>query len=87
MDFDGVHRQKEVGMAVTGRTGADGWYKALKRQSIIWSHYGPKLAAVAATMHGLGLLTDAEYTALTTSFTALPALLAAMAKVADYSGF
>lgn len=74
-------------MPVTGKTGADAWYKAIKRQSIVWAKYGPKLAAVAATMHGLGLLSDAEYTALQNAFSALPALLAAIAKVAQYSGF
>lgn len=74
-------------MAVTGKTGADGFAKAVKRQSIIWSHYGPKLSAVCATMHGLGLLSDAEYSALTAAFNSLPALLSAIAKVAEYSGF
>lgn len=74
-------------MAVTGKTGADAFYKALKRQSIVWSHYGPKFLALVATMHTAGLLDDAEYAALNAAFTALPALLAAMAKVAAYSGF
>ncbi len=74
-------------MAVTGKTGADGFSKAVKRQALIWAHYGPKLAAVCTTMHGLGLLTDTEYAALTNAFSALPSLLSAIAKVADYSGF
>lgn len=74
-------------MAVTGKTGADGYYKALKRQSLIWAHYGPKLQGVVNTMHGLGLLSDAEAAALTTAFSSLPAILSAMAKVAEYSGF
>lgn len=74
-------------MAVTGKTGADGFYKAVKRQSLIWAHYGPKLQAVVNTMHGLGLLTDAEAAALTAAFGSLPALLSAISKVADYSGF
>lgn len=74
-------------MAVTGKTGADGFAKAVKRQSIIWSHYGPKLRAVVVTMHGAGLLDEPEYLALIAAFDALPTLLAAIAKVAAYSGF
>lgn len=74
-------------MAVTGKTGADGIAKALKRQVIIASHYGPKFLAVCAAMKALGLLTDPEYTAIVTAFNAWPALLSAIQKVADYSGF
>lgn len=74
-------------MAVTGKTGADAFFGALKRQSIVWSHYGPKLLALASTMHGLGLLDDAEYQALVAGFNALPVFYAAMKKIADYSGF
>lgn len=76
----------EVRMAITGKTGADAFFKALKRQSIVWAKYGPKLLALANTMHSLGLLLDPEYTALTTGFNALPAFFAAMEKVAEYSG-
>jgi hypothetical protein len=74
-------------MAVTGKTGADGFRKAIKRQSIIWSHYGPKLKGVCDTMKALGLLDDLEYTALIAAFNALPALMSAIDKVAEYSGF
>lgn len=73
-------------MAVTGKTGADAFFKALKRQSIVWVKYGPKLIAVINTMHTAGLLLDPEYTALITALNALPAFYAAMQKVADYSG-
>lgn len=74
-------------MAVTGRTGADAFSKAVKKQSQIWAKYGPKLSNVCQVMHTAGLLTDAEYAALSNAFTALPALLSAIAKVAEYSGF
>jgi len=72
---------------VTGRTGADAFYKSVKKQAQLWAKYGPKLAAVSQTMHGLGLLDDTEYAALTAAFTAVPNILAAIAKVAEYSGF
>lgn len=74
-------------MARTGRTGADAFSKAVKRQSIVWAAYGPKLTKVCQTMHTAGLLDDAEYAALLAAFNALPALLSAIAKVAEYSGF
>ncbi len=74
-------------MAVTGRTGADAWYKSVKKQAHIWAKYGPKLAVVAQTCHSLGLLDDAEYAALVAAFSAMPQILSAIAKVAEYSGF
>ncbi len=74
-------------MAVTGKTGADGFYKALKRQSLIMAHFGPRFLALVNTMHSLGLLDDTDYQALTIAFNALPGLLAAAQKVAEYSGF
>lgn len=74
-------------MAVTGKTGADAFSKAVKRQSLIWAHYGPKLLGVVNTMHTAGLLDTTEYNALVAAFNALPALLSAIAKVAAYSGF
>lgn len=74
-------------MAKTGKTGADAFSTAVKRQSLIYAHYGPKLRAVVMTMSGAGLLTAAETAALLAAFDSLPALLAAIAKVAEYSGF
>jgi hypothetical protein len=38
-------------------------------------------------MKALGLLDDLEYTALIAAFNALPALMSAIDKVAEYSGF
>lgn len=71
----------------TGKTGADGWSRAIKRQAIIWAHYGPKLAAVAAAAHAAGVLDDIDYAALQSAFNALPALLTAISKLAEYAGF
>lgn len=73
-------------MAVTGKTGADAWYKTVKKQADLWKKYGPKLAIVVTTMETGGLLTTAEATALRTAFAMVPDLLSAIAKVAQYSG-
>jgi hypothetical protein len=75
------------GMPITGKTGADAFYLALKRQIIVMSHYGPKFLTLVNTMHGLGLLDETEYLALVAAFNALNTLAAAAKKVADYSGF
>lgn len=74
-------------MAVTGRTGADAYSKAVKKQAQLIAKFGPKLTTVAATCHTLGLITDAEYAALVAGFNAVPQILSAVAKVAEYSGF
>lgn len=74
-------------MAITGKTGADAFLKALKRQSIVWSHLGPKFILLCETLHTSGILLTPEYDVLIAFFNTLPAVLAAMAKVADYSGF
>lgn len=71
----------------TGKTGADAWQKAIKRQAINWQKYGPKLKGLCDVMHAAGLLDDPEYTALINAFNALPVLLTAISKVAEYSGF
>lgn len=73
-------------MAITGKTGADAWYKTLKKQADLYKKFGPKLVTVCQTMHGLGLLEDAEYAALIAAFNSVPEILSAIAKVAEYSG-
>lgn len=72
---------------LTGKTGADGFAKAVKRQSLIWAHYGPKLRALVVALHASGVLDTVEYTALINGFDALPTILAAIVKVAEHSGF
>lgn len=73
-------------MATTGKTGADAYYQRVKKQADIYKKYGPKLIAVCQAMRAAGLLEEPEYTALITAFNAVPAILGAIAKVADYSG-
>ena len=73
-------------MAVTGKTGADAWYKTVKKQADIYRKFGPKLTAVINTMLAANLLTPTEAAALVAGFNATPEILSAIAKVAEYSG-
>lgn len=74
-------------MPVTGKTGADAIYKALKRILIVMSHYLPKLKATVAIMVSTGALTTAEAAEVNAFLDSMSALIAAVKKVADYSGF
>lgn len=74
-------------MPVTGKTGADAVFKALKRIAIVLSHYAPKFLAVVAVMEAGGNITSVEAAAIRAFVTSLNDLLSALSKVADYSGF
>lgn len=74
-------------MPVTGKTGADAVFKAVKRIAIVLSHYAPKFLAVVAVMEAGGNITAADAAAIRGFVSALNDLLAALSKVADYSGF
>lgn len=74
-------------MATTGKTGADTFAGAVKKQAKIYAKYGPKLVAVCQVMHTAGLLDDTEYQALIAAFNAVPSILSAISKVAEYAGF
>lgn len=74
-------------MPVTGKTGADAVFKAIKRIAIVMSHYAPKFLAVLAIMESGGNVTAAEAATIRAFITSLNDLLAALSKVADYSGF
>lgn len=74
-------------MATTGKTGADTISSTLKHILRVYEMYGPKLIATAEIMHGLGLLTDADFAAVTAFFSALNAAYSAFAKIAAYAGF
>lgn len=74
-------------MPTTGKTGADGIFKAIKRVAIIVSHYAPKFLAVIAVMEAGGQIQPAEATVIREFLSGLNDLLAALSKVSDYSGF
>lgn len=74
-------------MAVTGKTGADAIFFAIKRIAIVLSHYAPKFLAVIAVMQAGGHITADEAALITDFVNSLNSLMAALKKVADYSGF
>jgi pheromone shutdown protein TraB len=74
-------------MAVTGKTGADAVFKAIKRVTIVISHYAPKFLAVIAVMEAGGNITSVEAATIRAFITSLNDLMAALSKVAAYSGF
>lgn len=74
-------------MPVTGKTGADAIFQAIKRISIVISHYAPKFLAVIAVMEAGGNITSAEAATIRAFIAGLNDLVAALSKVADYSGF
>lgn len=74
-------------MPVTGKTGADAVFKALKRITLTLSHYAPKFLAVVAIMEAGGNITPTDAAAIRAFVASLSELMAALSKVADYSGF
>ena len=74
-------------MAVTGRTGADAFFKAVNRQRITVNSYRAKLLSVIAVMQGLSLLTATEAAQAVAMVEAIAAAYDVWQKIADYSGF
>lgn len=74
-------------MSITGKTGADAIFKAIKRVAIVLSHYAPKFLAVIAVMETGGNITPAEAATIRAFVTSMNDLLSALSKVAEYSGF
>lgn len=73
-------------MAITGKTGADAIFVAIHKVVTVLAAYAPKFRAVVATMVTGGFVTSAEAAVITGFLDTLPALEAALKKVADYSG-
>lgn len=74
-------------MPVTGKTGADAVFKAIKAVVLTLSHYTPKFLAVVAVMESGGNITATDAATIRAFVTSLNDLLSALQKVADYSGF
>lgn len=74
-------------MAVTGKTGADAFFKAVNRQRITVNAYRAKLLAVISVMQGLSLLTASEAAQAIAMVEAIAAAYDVWIKIADYSGF
>jgi hypothetical protein len=74
-------------MAVTGKTGADAFFKAMNRQRITVNKYRAKMLAVIGVMQGLSLLTPAEAAQAIAMVEAVAAAYDIWQKIASYSGF
>lgn len=74
-------------MPITGKTGADAIFKAIKRIAIVISHYAPKFLATVAVMESGGQITAVEAATIRAFISGLNDLVTALSKVADYSGF
>lgn len=74
-------------MAITGKTGADAIFKAIKRICIVLTHYRVKFVAVTSAAQTAGVITE-EQAVLINDFIGTSALLcAALEALAGYSGF
>lgn len=71
----------------TGKTGADVIYKLIKHIALVIVHYGPKLTTVITAAQAAGVITAAEASIITDFINGVTALVSALQKLADYSGF
>lgn len=74
-------------MAVTGKTGADAIFKALKRVCIVLGHYQTKLAAATSAALASGAITSAQKTQIDNFVAVAVVTCDAFRALADYSGF
>lgn len=74
-------------MAITGKTGADAVFIALKRICIVLSHYRAKLDAVIDTAESNGVITSVQATAAHDFLATANTVCAVFELVAGYSGF
>jgi len=74
-------------MALTGRTGADAIFKALKRICIVLTKYQSKLVAVIVSAQSAGAITSAQAADATALINLASAACVAFQRIADYSGF
>lgn len=74
-------------MALTGKTGADAVFKALKRICLVIAHYGPKLQAVITAAEDADVVTATQATAARDLVAAAQAACDAFSLIAGYSGF
>lgn len=74
-------------VAVTGKTGADAIFKALKRICIVITKYNTKLVAVVAAAEAASAITSSDASTITSFIAAANSACVAFQKLADYSGF
>jgi 3-oxoacyl-[acyl-carrier-protein] synthase III len=74
-------------MALTGKTGADAIFRALKRICIVLSHYSAKLQLLISATEAASVITPSQAAAVRGFLTAANDLCAAFDLMASYSGF
>lgn len=74
-------------MAITGKTGADAVFKALKRICVVLSHYQAKLLAVTAAARAAGAITADQETKINNFVAVAVVTCDAFHALAEYSGF
>jgi hypothetical protein len=72
--------------AITGKTGADAVFKALKRICIVLAHYRAKLDIVIDAADTNGVITTAQATTAHDFLATANTVCAIFEAVADYSG-
>lgn len=74
-------------MPITGKTGADAIFKALKRVAIVLEKYRPKFLLVIEAAEAAGAISAADATLIGGFLSTVTDLVVALGKLADYSGF
>lgn len=74
-------------MAVTGKTGADAIFIALRHVCRILTKYQTRLTAVVAAAAGAGAITAGQQAAINTFISVAVATCSAFEALAAYSGF
>lgn len=74
-------------MAITGKTGADAIFKALKRICIVLTKYQAKLQAVVIAAETAGAISAADATTINAFITVAGATCSAFDRLSQYSGF
>lgn len=74
-------------MAVTGKTGADAIFQALKHICTVLNKYEVKLIAVVAAAEAASAITSDQAAKITAFITAASVTCDAFSALADYSGF
>lgn len=74
-------------MAVTGKTGADAIFIAIRHICRVVTRYQSRLTAVVAAAAGAGAITAGQQTTINNFLSTLTALCNAFEALAGYSGF
>lgn len=74
-------------MAVTGKTGADAIFKAIRRVCLVLTHYRSRMEAVITAAETAGSITSIQATTIRDFIGTASTLCVALEALAGYSGF